>query len=218
MSARTGSSGRAVRMTAGCAAAVLLAAAGCSGPEAGDAEATAAPGEADDAASAAAASDGRAGRYVLDHEAARIDGTRAPLASYEGSVLLVVNTASRCGLTRQYAGLEELYRAKRDEGLVVLGFPANNFMNQEPGTDDEIAAFCEENYGVTFPMFSKVDVVGDGAHPLFAELTALSSAPSWNFTKYLVNREGEFVRRFDPRTGPADPSLVSAVEAALAGS
>jgi glutathione peroxidase len=127
----------------------------------------------------------------------------------------VVNVASQCGLTKQYAGLESLYAGKQDEGLVVLGFPANDFMGQEPGTNEEIATFCSTEYGVTFPMFQKIAVTGDGAHPLFRSLTAQSEAPTWNFTKYLLDREGNLVQRFDPRTTPDDPALRAEIDRLL---
>lgn len=146
-----------------------------------------------------------------------LDGTERNLADYKGKVVLIVNTASKCGLTPQYEGLQALHDSKGGEGLVVLGFPANDFRGQEPGTDQEIAAFCSENYGVTFPMFSKISVLGEGQHPLYAELTAASEAPTWNFTKYLLDREGRLVQRFDPRTGPQDPALLAKIDELLAG-
>ncbi|MEO1130242.1 MAG: glutathione peroxidase [Planctomycetota bacterium] len=145
----------------------------------------------------------------------RIDGTPQPLDVYEGQVVLIVNTASRCGLTPQYAKLESLYESRADEGFVVLGFPANDFGNQEPGSNMQIAAFCEANYGVSFPMFEKVSVKGSGQHPLFAALSSESSEPNWNFTKYLLDREGRLVERFGPRTSPDDPALVAKVDRLL---
>jgi glutathione peroxidase len=152
---------------------------------------------------------------VLDLTMHRIDGTPQPLSAYRGQVVLVVNVASKCGLTKQYAALETLYAGKKDEGLVVLGFPANDFMGQEPGTNEEIAAFCSTEYGVTFPMFQKIVVTGDDAHPLFRALTAQSEAPTWNFTKYLLDREGNLVHRFDPRTTPDDPALRAEIDRLL---
>lgn len=154
--------------------------------------------------------------YVLSHVATRIDGTPQPLKAFEGNVILVVNTASKCGLTPQYEGLESLYREKKDEGFVVLGFPANNFFGQEPGSNEEIAEFCSERYDVTFPMFEKIDVKGKGTHPLYEHLTALSEEPSWNFTKYLVDREGNFVQRFGPRSSPNDKEMVATIDELLA--
>lgn len=147
----------------------------------------------------------------------RIDGTPQALSEYEGKVVLVVNVASKCGLTPQYAGLEALYEDKRGDGLVVLGFPANNFMGQEPGTNDEIQSFCTSEYGVTFPMFAKISVKGKEQHPLFRQLSAQSEAPSWNFTKYLVGPDGRLVRRFGPRTSPNDAELVAEIDRLLAG-
>ncbi|TVQ63069.1 MAG: glutathione peroxidase [Phycisphaerales bacterium] len=157
---------------------------------------------------------------VLDFTMNRIDGTPQDLAEFRGDVVLIVNTASRCGMTPQYRGLEDLYREKKDEGFVVLGFPANNFMGQEPGTDEDIAAFCERNYGVTFPLFSKIIVKGDDMHPLYKRLTS-QPAPvggeiQWNFDKFLVDRQGRVVARFGPRTAPTDPAFVEAVEGLLA--
>jgi glutathione peroxidase len=156
---------------------------------------------------------------VLDHTLKRIDGTPQDLADYRGRVLLLVNVASRCGLTPQYEGLEALHEKYRERGFAVLGFPANDFAGQEPGSDPEIASFCRSTYGVSFPMFAKIRVKGPDQHPLYRELTGLP-APlggdvQWNFQKYLVNRRGEVVAKFDPRTAPADPALVARVEALL---
>lgn len=154
---------------------------------------------------------------VLGHRMRLIDGTERDLGEYRGDVVLVVNVASRCGMTPQYEGLQSLYESRREQGFVVLGFPANDFRGQEPGSNEEIAAFCRENYGVTFPMFEKISVVGEGRHPLFAKLAELSEEPTWNFTKYLIDREGRLVGRFDPRTPPEDPALVGKVDELLAG-
>lgn len=151
-----------------------------------------------------------------------IRGQDASLADYAGKVLLVVNVASKCGLTPQYEGLEQLYRDYRDKGLVVLGFPANEFAGQEPGTNEEIATFCTTNFGVDFPMYEKIVVKGPDIHPLYAELIAESDEPDkdiqWNFEKFLVSRDGHVVRRFSPRTTPDDPELIAAIEATLSGS
>jgi glutathione peroxidase len=157
---------------------------------------------------------------VYDFSATTIDGKPRKLADYKGKVLLVVNTASKCGFTPQYKGLEALYKKYKDKGLVVLGFPSNQFGAQEPGPESEIAEFCEMNFGVTFPLFSKVDVNGDAAHPLFKYLTSTkkgllgSEGIKWNFTKFLVDKKGEVVERYAPTTKPED--LVKDIEKALA--
>lgn len=158
-------------------------------------------------------------RYVLKYTMNRLDGTPEALSDYKGEVVLIVNTASKCGLTPQYKGLEALYESKKDKGLVILGFPANQFMGQEPGTNEEIAAFCSENYGVSFPMFEKIVVKGEGTHPLYEQLAALPDGmggePEWNFQKFLVDRSGRVVARFSPRTAPDDAELVAAIDKAL---
>lgn len=149
-----------------------------------------------------------------------IRGADASLADYVGKVLLIVNVASKCGLTPQYEGLEELYRAYRDKGLVVLGFPANEFAGQEPGTNTEIESFCTTNFGVDFPMFEKIVVKGEGIHPLYTALIAQSPTPqteiAWNFEKFLVGRDGAVIGRFSPHVAPDDAALVGAIETALA--
>jgi glutathione peroxidase len=159
---------------------------------------------------------------IADIPLKTIKGEDATLGDYAGKALLIVNVASRCGLTPQYEGLEKLYCDYRDKGLVVLGFPSNDFAGQEPGTNEEIATFCTINFGVDFPMFEKIAVKGPGKHPLYAELIAESDEPEteiqWNFEKFLVSRDGHVVRRFSPRTTPDDPDLVAAVEAVLSGS
>lgn len=145
---------------------------------------------------------------VHDFSAETLNGKKVSLADYKGRVLLIVNTASKCGLTPQYKGLEALYEAYKDRGLVVLGFPCNQFGGQEPGSADEIASFCEINYGVSFPMFAKIEVNGPGTHPLFAYLKA--EGPSflglrdlkWNFTKFLVRPDGTVADRYAPTTSP----------------
>ena len=157
---------------------------------------------------------------VYDFEAQRIDGSAVPLADYRGQVLLIVNTASACGFTPQFGGLEELHKSFGPKGLVVLGFPCNQFGGQDPGSNDEIGAFCQKNFGVSFPMMSKIDVNGDAAHPLYKWLTA--EAPGllgtkgikWNFTKFLVGKNGEVIKRYAPTDAPA--SLAKDIEAALA--
>jgi glutathione peroxidase len=164
----------------------------------------------------------------------RIDGTKAKLGDYAGSVLLVVNVASQCGKTPQYEGLEQMYEKYRDKGFAVLGFPSNQFDGQEPGTNEEIAEFCRTVYGVGFPMFAKLDVKGPGQHSLYKTLTSAQRertvSPAmlaagkqakpgpdvrWNFEKFLVGRDGNVVGRFDPDVIPADETLVKAVEKAL---
>ncbi|MCA3212108.1 MAG: glutathione peroxidase [Burkholderiales bacterium] len=157
---------------------------------------------------------------VHDFSALGIDGKTRKLADYAGKVLLIVNTASKCGFTPQYKGLEELYRTYKERGLVVLGFPCNQFGAQEPGSDSEISEFCELNYGVTFPLFGKVDVNGAQAHPLFAHLKKEapgllgSEAIKWNFTKFLVGKDGKVIERYAPNTAPAD--IAKDIEKALA--
>lgn len=172
----------------------------------------------------------------------RMDGTRATLGDYKGSVVLIVNVASKCGLTPQYEGLEKLYEQKRDQGLVVLGFPANNFGAQEPGSNEEIVEFCTGNFGVQFPMAQKISVKDADIHPLYqaliaaqpkatqnpggelrAKLESYGYGPKndtdvmWNFEKFLVGRDGSVVGRFAPDVAPGDALIVNAIEAALAG-
>ena len=148
-----------------------------------------------------------------------LDGTDQPLAAYDGKVLLIVNVASKCGLTPQYRGLEALYRQHRDKGFVILGFPCNQFAGQEPGTAAEIAAFCSTTYDVTFPIFARIDVNGDTAHPLYQWLKASapgllgSEAIKWNFTKFLIDRQGHVVERFAPTTEPEE--MAPAIEKLL---
>ncbi|MDH7637212.1 glutathione peroxidase [Sphingomonas oryzagri] len=167
-----------------------------------------------------------------------IDGRDSSLADYAGQVLLVVNTASKCGLTPQYEGLESLYTKYRDDGFTVLGFPANNFAGQEPGSNDEIASFCTTSFSVDFPMFSKISVAGADKHPLYAALTEAEPAAEgtadfreklkgygmtpnpepevlWNFEKFLIGRDGDVVARFSPDMAPDDDRIVSAIEREL---
>jgi glutathione peroxidase len=157
---------------------------------------------------------------VFDFSATTIDGKPRKLADYKGKVLLIVNTASKCGFTPQYKGLEALHRQYGKRGLVVLGFPSNQFGEQEPGPESEIAEFCEMNFGVSFPLFAKVDVNGEAAHPLYKYLTKAkpgllgSEAIKWNFTKFLVGRNGEVIKRYAPTTKPEE--LAGDIEAALA--
>jgi glutathione peroxidase len=144
-----------------------------------------------------------------------LDGADTSLAAYRGKAVLVVNVASKCGHTPQYAGLEELHRTYRDRGLVVLGVPCNQFMGQEPGTAEEIAEFCSATYGVTFPMTEKVEVNGPGRHPLYRELVGDQADIQWNFEKFLVGPDGTVAARFDPDTEPQDERVTSAVEKLL---
>lgn len=150
-----------------------------------------------------------------------IDGQDVKLDAYKGKVVMLVNVASKCGLTPQYEGLQALYDKYKDRGLVVLGFPANNFMGQEPGTEKEIKDFCTLKYNVSFPMFSKISVKGSDQHPLYTFLTNPKTNPgfdgdiTWNFEKFLSDRSGKVVARFSPKTTPDDPEIAKAVEAAL---
>ena len=156
-----------------------------------------------------------------DFSAKTIDGTERSLRDYDGKVLLVVNVASRCGLTPQYDKLEALYRRYEGRGLVVLGFPCNQFGAQEPGTEAEIKTFCSTKYDVTFPLFAKVDVNGPTAHPLYAFLTAEPTKPegpgkvSWNFGKFLVGKDGAVIARFAPTEDPMSATVTSAIESAI---
>lgn len=156
---------------------------------------------------------------IYDFNAPLLNGKEQPLSDYKGKVLLVVNTASKCGFTPQFEGLEKLYADLKDRGLVIAGFPCNQFGAQDPGTDDEIGEFCQLNYGVSFPMFSKIDVNGPNAHPIYKHLKAEkpglmgSQRIKWNFTKFLVNRDGEVVKRFAPTDTPA--GIRKAIEALL---
>jgi glutathione peroxidase len=157
---------------------------------------------------------------VYDFEAQQIGGQVVPLAQFRGKPLLIVNTASACGFTPQFAGLEELHRRYGERGLVVLGFPCNQFGHQDPGSNEEIASFCQVNYGVSFPMMSKIDVNGAQAHPLYRWLTAEapgllgSKAIKWNFTKFLVGKDGRVLKRYAPQDAPE--KLSRDIEAALA--
>ena len=154
---------------------------------------------------------------VHDFKVKTIDGKETSLADYKGKALLIVNTASECGYTPQYEGLEQLYRRYRDRGLVVLGFPANDFGGQEPGSNRQIADFCQVNYGVSFPLFAKSSVAGAGANPLFRDLASKTGKPPrWNFHKYLVDRDGATVVSFDTRTEPLDRKLTGEIERLLA--
>ncbi|HHN77690.1 MAG TPA: glutathione peroxidase [Phycisphaerales bacterium] len=189
---------------------------GAPAPAAAPAVANAAPADAEPVA---AHDDAPADAHVLKYEMKRLDGTPEKLEKYRGKVVMIVNTASKCGLTPQYKALEAMYREYKDRGFVILGFPANNFAGQEPGTNKEIAEFCTGKYDVTFPMFEKISVKGDDTHPLYKQLAALPAPlggePKWNFTKFVLNREGEVVARFEPRTRPESKKVRAKIEALL---
>ena len=156
---------------------------------------------------------------LLDQDFRKLasDDTVNLCEAYQGKVVLVVNTASKCGLTPQYDGLEALYSEYEDDGLVVLGFPSNDFLGQEPGTEEEIQEFCRLTYGVQFPMFEKTSVKEKDAHPFYAALAAEAGTyPTWNFHKYLIGRDGQLITEFGPRTKPDDDGLIGAIETALA--
>jgi glutathione peroxidase len=156
-------------------------------------------------------------KSLYDFSTHTLLGEETSLDQYRGQVCLVVNVASKCGLTPQYKGLQALQDELGDEDFTILGFPSNDFMGQEPGAPEEIAAFCEKNYGVTFPMFEKVKVKGDGKSEIYRYLSAEHEEPDWNFTKYLVGRDGQVIQRFDPRTAPEDPKLREQIEKAIKG-
>lgn len=145
----------------------------------------------------------------------RLNGERDDLARYRGRVVLVVNTATECGFTPQFDGLEKLYRKRRARGLVLLGFPANDFAGQEPRSNSAIASFCKNNYGVSFPMFAKTHVVGRHVNPLYSRLTAAAGAPEWNFNKYLLDRRGRVVARYTSDVEPLSPTLVRRIDRLL---
>jgi glutathione peroxidase len=158
---------------------------------------------------------------LYDVPVSALDGSEGQLAQQQGNVTLIVNVASQCGLTPQYAGLQRLFEQYGDQGFAVLGFPCNQFGEQEPGSPEEIGQFCETSYGVTFPMFEKIEVNGDGRHALYDELTKAADAEGhtgdirWNFEKFLIGRDGEVIARFSPLVEPEAPELVSAIEGAL---
>ncbi|MCB9858243.1 MAG: glutathione peroxidase [Phycisphaerales bacterium] len=158
---------------------------------------------------------------ALEFKMKDINGKEQDLRQYQGNVVLMVNVASKCGLTPQYEGLEEVFKKYKDRGFVILGFPANNFLRQEPGSDEEIKAFCKKNYGVTFPMFSKVSVKGKDKCDLYAYLTnkkadhKFGGSIEWNFAKFIIDRDGRIAHRFSPRTTPDDKEFVAAIEKEL---
>ncbi|EFO87423.1 MULTISPECIES: glutathione peroxidase [Acinetobacter] len=156
---------------------------------------------------------------IYQFEAELLEGENKSFSDYEGKVLLIVNTASKCGFTPQFAGLEKVYEKYKDQGLEVLGFPCNQFGGQDPGTNEQIGAYCQRNYGVSFPMFAKVNVKGPEAHVIFRYLTnnskgILGSGIKWNFTKFLINKKGEVINRYAPTTKPED--IEQDIEKALA--
>jgi len=154
--------------------------------------------------------------YVLGYTLNRIDGTEQDLTDFEGQVILIINVASRCGFTPQYASLEKLYEDRHEDGFTILAFPANDFKHQEPGTNKEIAEFCTEKFGVTFPMFEKIHVLGDDRSPLYRQLVdlpdPLGGDPEWNFTKFLVGRDGRVAARFGPSTDPLDKEFLAKLD------
>lgn len=161
------------------------------------------------------------GAQVLDHKVVDIDGNEVNLEDYKGKVVMIVNVASKCGLTPQYNQLVDIHEKYSEKGFTILGFPANNFMSQEPGTNEEIKTFCSSKFGVEFPMMSKVSVKGDDTCELYKELTSeeengeLGGDIAWNFTKFLVNKDGEVIARFEPKTKPDAEEVIAAIEAAL---
>jgi glutathione peroxidase len=215
-----------------------FAAAGWGGTAASAVEPPAGPGGGDPAIPASTAGApaqqeeaSQVDKTLFDFTMTTIDGQERPLREYEGKVVMVVNVASKCGLTPQYEALERLYEEKKDEGFVILAFPANNFGGQEPGTNEEIKTFCTERYEVTFPLFAKISVKGEDQHELYRWLTsqpkpqeggqaaepgAVGGEIAWNFTKFLIGPDGKPVARFEPRTTPDDPALVAKVEELLA--
>jgi len=155
-------------------------------------------------------------KSIYDFTMTSLDGKEVSLSDYKGKVVLIVNVASKCGLTPQYEDLQALYESHKDKGLVILGFPANNFMGQEPGTNEEIAAFCQKNYGVSFPMFSKISVKGSDVHPLYAYLKeATGQQPGWNFHKYLISKDGTKLTSIDPRSRVTDSTVKGMIEELL---
>ena len=162
-----------------------------------------------------------ADKSIYQFQVTDIIGLKKSLADYKGKVLLIVNTASRCGFTYQYRDLETLYERYEPKGFAILGFPANNFMHQEPGTDEEILNFCQVNYGVTFPLFDKINVRGTKIHPLYKYLTQKATDPkfsgkiTWNFNKFLISREGEIIARYGSPVNPLDESVTTKIEEAL---
>jgi glutathione peroxidase len=162
-------------------------------------------------------------KSIYDFRVADIDGNDVNLADYKGKVLLIVNVASKCGFTPQYKGLQNLYSQYKEKGFEILAFPSNDFMGQEPGTNEQIKTFCQLNYQVGFPLFSKISVKGENIHPLYKFLTEKSTNPkfagkiTWNFNKFLIDRNGNIINRFDSRTEPQSPDVIKAIEETLQG-
>ncbi len=193
-----------------CCAAIVMA--GCGSDDtASQAEGTGASA----AAEPAGPGEGASGNLLSGSEPL-LNGEPQDLSRFRGDVVMVVNTASECGYAPQFEQLEELYRSKRDEGFVILGFPADDVAGQEPRTDAEIAEFCEANFGVSFPMFAKTNVIGDEANPLFQGLATAAGEPTWNFNKYLLARDGEVIARYEASDAPDDPALVERIDELLA--
>ncbi len=203
-----------MRLGLAIAACVAAVATGCGSdgenaavPERPVAEPTAAAQEA----SGPTASD----RSILTGTQPLLNGEPQNLDKYRGDVVMVVNTASECGFTSQFEQLEDLYREKRSDGFVILGFPADDVAGQEPRSDEEIAEFCEANFGVSFPMFAKTNVIGEEANPLFEALAAEAGEPAWNFNKYLLDRDGNVIERYEASDAPDDPALVGRIDSLL---
>jgi len=169
----------------------------------------------------ASASTTSSAKSVYEFKMKNIDGKEVSLSEYKGKVLMLVNVASKCGLTPQYEALQSIYSKYKDQGFVILGFPANNFMGQEPGTEAEIKEFCSVKYNVTFPLFAKISVKGDDQHPLYQYLTSAESNPQfggeikWNFNKFLVGKDGKIIARFEPKVKPDSEEVIQAIETAL---
>ena len=162
-----------------------------------------------------------AAKGIYDIEVRKIDGTQQKLEAYRGKVILIVNTASKCGFTKQYEDLQNLWELHQKDDFIILGFPANNFMNQEPGSNEDIVEFCQLNYGVDFPMFEKISVKGKDIHPLYDYLTSKKSNPefggkiTWNFNKFLISKDGKIINRFSTPTNPMDKEIQAAIQSAL---
>lgn len=174
-------------------------------------------GRKDEARQAVSSAPAEADSSLYSFQVRTLEGQPSDLSTFRGKVALVVNVASRCGLTPQYEGLEALHKEFQGRGFTVLGFPSNDFLGQEPGTPEEIREFCSANYGVTFPLFEKMHVKGKKKSPVYQFLTRDHDEPSWNFTKYLIGADGRVIARFDPRTKPDDAELRRQIEAALGG-
>ncbi len=195
--------------------AVTAGTAGCGGDDGGMPAPASTVGKAQGAGSISSSDSGERDPAVLAGTLPLLNGDPQDLAEYRGEVVLVVNTATECGFTPQFGGLEDLYRRHRDAGFVVLGFPADDVAHQEPRSDEQIAEFCEENFGVSFPMFEKSNVVSEPLNPVFERLTAVAGPPSWNFDKYLLDRDGDVVEHYEVATAPGDPALNARIEQLL---